>query len=126
MSVDWGSLLGVAISVVAFFSTKPMQERHPLAPWHNIGSAAYVIVINPTHDSVVVSVSAPEVDDATRKLGTVPPYEFAAMRLPYADTEVRLNVSGQIFVLPVYRPGVIQVEVQAPVELPSQKEKTVL
>jgi len=110
LSVDWASLFATALNIGMVVGQMKLAERHPLAPWQQVGSEARVNVVNPSRDSVLVYVSAPEVDDASRRLGVVPPCDSSTFRLPYADTKVRVNVSGRVTVIDVDRPDTSRVQ----------------
>jgi hypothetical protein len=81
-------------------------DNHPLDPWTEVGSSAYVQVVNSSYDSVRVTAKAPEVDSTIRTLGTVPPWTTALYHLPYLDTKVTLTVGAKVVVIHPNRPRV--------------------
>jgi hypothetical protein len=105
----WEQLASTLLTIGMALGQMKMAERNPLAPWEAIGSSASVRVVNDTRDSVTVVVSAPDVDDASRRLGTVAPCDSAVLRLPYADTRVRVNIGGEVTTIPVSRPDTTRV-----------------
>lgn len=96
------SLVAVGALVLAF-ATLPFN-RHPLHPWEVVGSNAYAKVVNTSDHAVDVWARAPQVDTATRFLGTVPLLDSATLRLPYADTKVSLYIGDLVLKLDTDRP----------------------
>lgn len=106
----WQSFVAMVFTVGMSFAQYKLSERHPLAPWQAIGSSAYIRVVNLTRDTVPVTVTAPEVDDASRRIGAVAPCDSAVLRLPYSDTRVRVNVAGLVTVVSIDRPDTTRVQ----------------
>lgn len=86
------SYLMAAIYFGGFIFWSKEADKHPLAPWNEIGSSAYVWVVNPSYDTLSLYVKAPEVDSAVRFLGSIAPCAEGMYRLPYLDTEVEINL----------------------------------
>lgn len=86
--------LGMAFTV-ALVTTQSHFSTHPLAPWQQTSSQAYVWVVNETNDTVGVAVIARKIDHSVRVLGWVTARDSLMFRLPYADTKVLLLVGFQ-------------------------------
>lgn len=93
------------IALVAIALRKMPFNRHPLAPWQDVGSGAIVTIVNPTDvGPMPVTVTAPEVDDAVRSLGVIGARDSLIARLPYADARVVIHIDALDVPLNVNRP----------------------
>lgn len=95
IETTWGgfaTLLGVGLVFGLAFGK--YHDGTALRPWTEVGSSAYVQIINESHEDVTVTVYAPKVDGAKRIIGTVPRDEERRFKLPYVDTEVHLVVAS--------------------------------
>jgi hypothetical protein len=104
--MTWLAYVMFAATVAGYAAYGKTTDRNPLHPWDAIGAAASVYVANHTADSVTVYASAPEVDRARRRMGSVPAYGENVLRIPYADTDVRLSTDGTYVLLQVRAPQV--------------------
>lgn len=83
------SLPAVAlIAGFAIFGHYPPENS--LRPWTAVGSSAYISLVNNTRIPLPIFARAPEVDSASRYLGTVGSCDSAKFKLPYVDTKVTL------------------------------------
>lgn len=103
-------LVGVAIIFLAH-RVLPF-DRHPLYPWGGIGSGAFVEIVNGADYALSVTVTAPEVDSATRSLGVVGARDTLFAKLPYADAVVMVHIGTLDVPLKVDRPLVAQISVR--------------
>lgn len=118
--MTWLSYVFLAATVAGFVEYGHTQNTHPVAPWQEIGSSAYVNVVNYTPDSIPVGVIAPKVDRVIRLLGWVPANDSLVFRLPYADTPILLLVNSSWLPMEIDEPSMHRVEVR-PVQVPGGK-----
>ena len=92
----------------------PKMDDHPLGSWDKVGTAPYVSLINLTPDTMMFFAQAPEIDDATRFLGLVPPQDSAIARVPYADAKVWIRGAALMHgsaIIDIASPGLYRVQV---------------
>ena len=103
--MTWLSYVFLAATVTGFAEYGHTQHS-PLAPWQEVASDPYVLLVNETNDTLPVAVLARKVDHAVRFLGWVTARDSVMVRLPYADTKVTLLVGGQWFEFDVKGPTI--------------------
>lgn len=107
--MDWLSYLMALVVYGGYYEYSKTSQVHPLAPWDKVGSGAYVIVENESHDSIPVYALAPEVDAAKRFMGWARHCRETDFRLPYADAKVQVLYGDSSVVLKVRQPSVWKV-----------------
>lgn len=100
--IDWGSFLRLIGTIGVVFGEQKLSTSHD--PWSKVGSDSYLLVISSLPDSVIVQVTAPEVDSTVRVLGKAG--EWSVFKLPYTDTKVYVDILGTVTILKVDKPGV--------------------
>jgi hypothetical protein len=109
--ISW--ILFTATMALGIWAAPKMDDK-ALGPWDAVGSAPYVSLINLTPDTMMFFAQAPEIDDATRFLGLVPPQDSAIARVPYADAKVFIRAAPLMpghATIDITSPGLYRVQV---------------
>lgn len=104
--MQWLSYVMALTVAAGYVEVGRHQNTPPLAPWHQVASTGWVLLVNETTDTVPVAVLARKVDHTVRFLGWVPARDSAMLRLPYVDTKVTLLVGPSWFEFDVKGPTV--------------------
>lgn len=83
-------ILPAALLVGSFAFYGANGPEKSLRPWTEVGSSAYISLVNNTKFSLPIFAKAPEVDSASRFLGILTDCDSVKFKLPYVDTKVIL------------------------------------
>lgn len=105
-----GSGIGPIALVMLAMHFARIGERPVLYPWDLVRSEAFIVIANPTAQGPFeITITAPEIDGATRSLGSIGPRDTIATKSPYADAVVTIHVGPVTVPLKIDRPLVVRI-----------------